>query len=201
MVTDMNDRRPYDMTTRAESAAQTGERILDAAIDLFWQMPTDRLSLDGVAENAGVSVQTVIRKFGGKEGLLEAAGQREASRIGTQRGLAPVGDVPAAVAVLVDHYEEMGDRVLKMLAEESHVPGLGAIVEQGREVHSQWCARVFSPSLDSRHGQQRGRLVAQLVAVCDVQTWHLLRHVCGLSRSETELALTELIEPLLEVPR
>ena len=124
-----------------------------------------------------------------------------ARRIGALRGLAPVGEVSAAVAGLVDHYEEMGDRVLKMLAEEPHVPGLAAIVEQGREVHSQWCARVFSPWLDSRNGPQRVRFLAQLVSVCDVQTWHLMRHVCGLSRSETELALTELIEPLLEVPR
>ena len=201
MVTDMNNRRTYDMTTRAESAARTRERILDAAIDLFWQTPTDRLSLEAVAEDAGVSVQTVIRKFGGKDGLLEAAGQREASRIGAQRGQAPVGDVPGAMAVLVDHYEEMGDRVLRLLAEEARVPGLAAIVEQGRDVHTQWCARVFGPALGARDGRERERLLAQLVAVCDVQTWHLLRRVSGLSRSDTELSLAELIEPLMEVPR
>ncbi len=197
----MNSRRAYDMTTRAESAVRTGERILDAAIKLFWLTPTDRLSLEAVAEDAGVSVQTIIRKFGGKDGLLEAAGQREASRIGAQRGLAPVGDVPAAVAVLVDHYEEMGGRVLKMLAEEPHVPGLAAIVAQGRDVHTRWCARVFAPSLEARSGIDRDRLLAQLVAVCDVQTWNVMRNVSGLSRLETERALTEVIEPLMEAPR
>jgi AcrR family transcriptional regulator len=193
--------RPYVMTARAEAAAQTGERILDAAIDLFWQTPTDRLSLDEVARRAGVSVQTVIRRFGGKDGLLEAAVRREAARVGAQRDTAPVGDVPAAVAVLVEHYEEMGDRVRRLLAEQAHVPGLAAIVEQGRGVHRDWCARVFRPTLERRAGADRERLLAQLVAVCDVETWHLLRGVSGLSRAQTEQALTELINPLTEVDR
>jgi AcrR family transcriptional regulator len=76
----MNKGRPYVMSARAEATARTGERILDAAIDLFWEQPTDRLSLEDVARRADVSVQTVIRRFGGKDGLLAAAGEREAAR-------------------------------------------------------------------------------------------------------------------------
>jgi hypothetical protein len=41
-------------------------------------------------------------------------------------------------------------------------------------------------------------LLAQLVAVCDVQVWALLRQASNLSRRQTERALVELIEPLLE---
>lgn len=197
----MKTSRAYVMTARAEAAARTGERILEAAISLFWEGPTDRLSLEDVAGRAGVSVQTVIRRFGGRDGLLEAAALREAARIGAQRSQAPVGDVPAAVGVLVEHYEEMGDRVLRMLAEEVHIPGLAQIVAHGRDVHSQWCARTFAPALERLAGRERARVHAQLVAVCDVQTWYLLRRVAGLSRRETELALTELIEPLMEAAR
>jgi hypothetical protein len=40
--------------------------------------------------------------------------------------------------------------------------------------------------------------LAQLVAICDVYTWKLLRRDAGLSRKQTELALVELLEPLLE---
>ena len=188
------------MTVRADAAAQTGERILDAAIDLFWETPTDRLSLDEVARRAGVSTQTVIRRFGGKDGLLAAAGEREAGRIGAQRGQAPVGDTAAAVRVLVDHYEELGDRVLKMLAEEAHVPGLAGIVARGREVHRLLCARVFAPALEVRTGPDRERLQAQLEAVCDVHAWHCLRRVSGLDREQAERALVEIVTPLLEAP-
>jgi AcrR family transcriptional regulator len=189
------------MTVRAESAARTGESILDAAVSLFWERPTDRLSLEDVASRADVSVQTVIRRFGGKEGLLVAAAEREGQRIGAQRSAAPVGDVPGAVRVLVEHYEEMGDRVLAMLAAEQQVPGLAPLIERGREVHRQWCARTFAPALTARRGVGRARLLAQIVAVCDVQTWKLLRRDAGLSRRQTELALVELLEPLREDPR
>lgn len=200
-ITHMNKGRSYVMTARAESTARTGERILDAAIGLFWEGPTDRLSLDEVARRADVSVQTVIRRFGGKDGLLAAAGQREAERIGAQRGEAPAGDVATAVRVLVDHYEEMGDKVLKLLAEEGHVPGLAVIADQGRRVHLDWCDRVFGPALAKRSGVDRDRLLAQLIAVCDVQTWAVLRRRSGLDRAETERALLELLTPLLEGPR
>jgi hypothetical protein len=115
-----------------------------------------------------------------------------------QRNEAPVGDAPGAVRVLVDHYEAMGDRVLKMLAEEERAPEVREVMDRGRVVHREWCARVFAPALDGRVGVERDRRLAQLVAICDVYTWKLLRRDAGLSRRQTELALVELLRPLLE---
>ena len=68
--------RVYEMRSRADAAAATGERILDAAEALFWELPLDQISLDEVARRAEVSVQTVIRRFGGKDGLIDAAAER-----------------------------------------------------------------------------------------------------------------------------
>ena len=186
------------MVARAESSAATGERILDAAVELFWELPTDQLSLEEVARRAGVTVQTVIRRFGSKERLLTTAGARETEQIRSQREQAPVGDGPGAVRVLVDHYEQLGERVLKLLAEEQRVPGLRDLAGRGRALHREWCERVFAPALASRRGVERDRRVAQFVAVCDVYTWKLLRLDCGLSRRQTELALVELLSPMLE---
>jgi len=188
------------MVARAEAAAATGERILDAAVEAFWEMPGEQMSLEEVAHRAGVSVQTVIRRFGGRAGLMAAAGEREAARVSEQRALAPVGDAPGAVRILVDHYEETGDRVLKMLAEEERVPELHELADRGRELHRQWCARVFAPALAGLAGVDRQRRLAQLVTVCDVFTWRLLRRDAGLSRRQTELAMAELLEPMLEGP-
>lgn len=190
------DRRPYRMTARAEAAAATGERILDATVEVFWEPPLGEVPLEEVARRAGVSVQTVIRRFGGRDGLVLAAVEREAGRVRAQRAEAPVGDVPGAVRVLVDHYEELGDRVVRMLAVEDRVPGLHEIAEGGRRLHREWCARVFAPALAAREGVARERLLAQLIAVCDVGTWWLLRRRSGLSRRQTELALAELLAPL-----
>lgn len=196
-IANMKTARPYVMTTRAETAAATGERILEAALEVFWESPTDQIVLTDVAERAGVSVQTIIRRYGGKEGLMAAAGAREAERIATQRGNAPTGDPAAALRILMDHYEEMGDRVLRMLAAGATRPGLAPLIDLGRQTHRDWCAAVFADALRRRRGAARTRLLAQLVAVCDVQTWHTLRRVCDLSRTQTERALTEMVSPLL----
>ena len=190
--------RPYRMVARAEATAATGERILDAAVEAFWELPADRFSLEEVAQRAGVSVQTVIRRFGGRDGLLAAAGKRETERVSRHRDEAPAGDVKGAVRVLVDHYEKLGDRVLKMLAEEDRVPGLRELADRGRSLHRQWCARVFAPTLAGRAGVERRRRLAQLAAICDVYSWKLLRRDSGLSRRQTELALVELLQPIME---
>ena len=191
-------RRPYRMVARAASAAATGERILDAAVEVFWELPGEQISLDEVARRAGVTVQTVIRRFGGRDGLFAAAAERELERVRRQRDQVPVGDAAGAVRVLVDHYEAMGDRVLRLLAEEQRAAGLREIADRGRTLHREWCARVFARALGGRVGIERRRRLAQLVAVCDVYSWKLLRRDAGLSRSQTELALVELLEPLLE---
>jgi AcrR family transcriptional regulator len=191
-------RRPYRMVARARSAAATRERILDAAVEAFWELPGERLSLDDVARRAGVTVQTVIRRFGGRDGLFAAAAEREVERVRRQRDEAPAGDAAGAVRVLVDHYDELGDRVLQLLAEERRVPGLRDLADRGRASHRDWCARVFAAALEGREGVERRRRLAQLVAVCDVYTWKLLRRDAGLSRRQTELALVELLDPMLE---
>jgi AcrR family transcriptional regulator len=185
------------MKARADSAAATAERILDAAVGLFWERPSVDISLDEVARRAGVSTQTVIRRFGGKDGLLAAGMEREGTRIGLQRNRAVPGDLVGAVSALIDHYEELGDRVVKMLAEQQRSPALTPIVEHGRQLHREWCARTFAQALDRRTRVGRDRLLAQLVAVCDVYTWKLLRRDSRLSRRQTELAVRELVTGLI----
>ena len=73
--------RPYRMVTRAQAAARTGERILDAAVEVFFEEPSARISLEEVARRAGLTVQTVIRRFGGRDGLLAAAAARESEKV------------------------------------------------------------------------------------------------------------------------
>lgn len=188
--------RPYRMRARAEAAAATGERILDAAVAAFYERPVADIALDDVARRAGVSVQTVLRRHGSKDRLLAAAGERESRRISDQRDRAVPGDLPGTVRILVDHYEEVGDGVLRMLAGEDASPALRAIVDGGRALHREWCERVFAPTLAARTGVARDRRLAQLIAVTDVFTWKLLRRDRGLSRRQTELALRELLQPL-----
>lgn len=192
----VTDRRPYRMTARAATTHATGERILDATDDLFRAGPVERITLEAVATRAGVTVQTVIRRFGSKDGLIGAAATRGAERVRRQRDEAPVGDVAGAVTNLLDHYEEMGELALRLLAEEDTVPAMREVAQTGRRLHRRWVERTFSPQLAGSRGAKRTRRLAQLVAVTDVYTWKLLRRDAGLGRAEVERALRELIDGL-----
>jgi AcrR family transcriptional regulator len=188
------------MVARAQAAERTAERILDAAVEVFFDAPSTSVSLDEVARRAGVTVQTVIRRFGGRDGLLAAAAERESKKVREERDVPP-GDVDGALRVLVGHYERTGDRVLRMLGEEARSATLRGIADQGRRMHRDWCEAVFAPALAGLSSAERARRLAQLVAVCDVYTWMLLRRQAGLSRNQTELALRELVKPLTERSR
>ena len=69
-------RRRYDATLRAERAAGTRERILDAAHRVFVQRGYAGATVPSIAEAAGVAVETVYRAAPGKAGLLAAVVER-----------------------------------------------------------------------------------------------------------------------------
>ena len=191
-------KRSYTMTARADAARETGERILAATTAVFWEQPTDRISLDEVALRAGVTRQTVLRRFGSKDALLAAAADREGERVRAERGEVAPGDLPAAVRVLVAHYERVGDAVVRLLAEEARRPALRDIADRGRAYHAEWCEAVFAPWLRGLGRADRRRLHAQLALATDVHAWRLLRRERRLGRAQTEVALRELLERLLE---
>lgn len=188
------------MGARAQSAAQTRERILDAAAAAFYADPAAGWTLEDVATAAGVTVQTVIRHVGSREGLFAATAERETRRVAEERDPTGIHDLAGAVAQLVAHYERVGDGVLRMLAEEHRVPTIRAITARGRASHRAWCEAAFADALAPLDGAARQRRIAQLMALCDVYTWKLLRRDAGLSRAETATALRELLAPLVETP-
>jgi len=192
----MNTKRSYTMTTRARSAEETRQRILQAAFDLQSTRLTSEIGLDAVADEAGVSVQTVLRHFGSRAGLFEAALVFANAQVAAERR-APVGDVGAAVRVLVDHYERRGDLALMMLAQESTYEHVGRMSEAGKTMHRQWVREVFGPQLAGRSPAAREEAVDLLVVATDVYAWKLLRRDRGLSRSQTEHRIHTLVSAVL----
>lgn len=195
---DPPEKRPYRMKARAKAAEETGDRILDAAETVFDEIPIDDLTLQSIAERSGVTVQTVLRHYGSRQGVLAAVLGRIYSRMGGHRNSAPTGDVPGAIGILVDHYDEVADRLLLLLANEEQHRLIHALTDAGRVYHREWCERVFAPALEGLSGAKRQRRVSQLVAVTDIYFWKILRRDRGLSPRQTKLAMQELIEPLME---
>jgi len=137
---------------------------------------------------SGVSGQTVINHFGGKEQLAAAAYDRQSEQIVTRRYAPQPGDVPALVEAVVDDYETTGDAVIRLLALEERVPSLRPLLASGREGHREWVATMFAAP----------ELVPELVVATDVYTWKLLRRDQGLSRDETAAAILRIVQALLE---
>jgi AcrR family transcriptional regulator len=201
--------RSYKQVARAKAQERTRETLLRAATEEVERDSWTQASLESVAGRAGVSKQTALRHFGSKQGLLDAVLRRTSSIVVKERAESPIGDIPGAVANLVRHYERYGDVVVRLLPyRDAAVRVLGhehrssfvqRAVDRGHEVHEEWVLRTFEPQLaDLEDPPTRERRLAQLVAVCDVYVWKILRRDLGLEVPQVEAALVELIERLVE---
>ena len=134
-----------------------------------------------------MSVQTVLRQFGNRAGLIDATVAYAGASVAAER-TPPPDDVAAALALLVDHYEKRGDAVLLLLAQESTDPVVGSITDGGKAEHRQWVKQVFEPSSET--------LTDLLVVATDVYAWKLLRRDRGLSRTTTEKRIRMMVDAL-----
>lgn len=73
--------RRYSQRGRADSAAETKRRILDAALELYKQRGVAATTVQAIAERADVARGTVLNHFGSADGLLEAVLDETVARI------------------------------------------------------------------------------------------------------------------------
>lgn len=190
-------RRPYKKVAREQSQQRTRDALLDAASNEFIEGNWLKASLDSLSAKAGVTKQTLLRHFGSKDGLLAQALMHSGRQIRDQRWSTPTSDIGGAVENLLDHYEEWGERSLRIGAWLSGPPMLAMISRAARQVHYEWVEYAFAlwlDGLDEEHWTQRR---AALIAICDVHTWSLLSHDLGLDRAQIHAILADLIERLV----
>ena len=73
--------RGYTLKRRADSAAATRRRIVDAAVAVYLERGVTGASIQAIAEQADVARGTVINHFGGADGILEAVLDRAAEEV------------------------------------------------------------------------------------------------------------------------
>lgn len=184
-------KRPYRMTTRAAAAAQTRERILEAALRLFFSLPYEDVTLRAIAGAADVSLPTVTLHFGTKDRLLTELVEWHRPREEALRE-SPPDDPDLAARVLCARYEVSGSAVLHVLALEEKNETLAKVLDEGRASHRSWIERTFAQSIRAERGAAaRLRRTMILVAASDVYTWAILRRV--LSSEQTVLAMAGLL--------
>jgi AcrR family transcriptional regulator len=186
----MNATRTYTMSARAEAVERTRRRIVDALVTLAGERPFSDISLDDIAFAAGVSVQTVLRQFGSKDGLLRVAMDVAMQDVVESRRT-PSGDVDSAVRTIVDHYEDRGRASLLLLGQEGYDDVARRATTLGKRVHREWAKEAFAPATDDV------AVLDLLVVATDVYTWKLLRLDRRLSRATTERRMHHLVTAVL----
>jgi len=189
-------KRPYRKQARAESERSTGEAILSAALAAFADEPFERVTLRHIAEASGVTVQTVIRRFGSKEKLFEALVEREKPRILASREAPDGGGRRAALESLVHHYETDGNLILNLVAQEQQLQVIGEAVELGRRLHREWVERHCDKVFEGHRGAKRRRALLAAIAATDLSTWKVLRRDLGLDEAEVVEVMDMLLEGL-----
>jgi AcrR family transcriptional regulator len=137
--------RPYRLGQRAETTERNHQRILDAAYELIAEAGFHPVSVDAVADRAGVTRVTVYRHFGSKRGLLEAVSshrmnQAQLARLDHARTHPDV--VQALRAFLREScrlMSEIGDTLRTSLEVARHDPEVAHILDlgyYGRRKHS-----------------------------------------------------------------
>lgn len=184
-------RRPYRMGARAASMEVTRTRVLEAAAALWTRRWYDDVTLQHVADEAGVSVQTIVNHFGGKDGLADAVADRVASRTALTRQ-APTGDVAAIVAVLFADYERHGEANVLWAAQIDRVPAMARAAAHARVQHRAWLEQVFADRLPAP-GPAREHALNLHYAATDVYLWKLWRRDLGLPREDAERAMRDLV--------
>ncbi len=193
LLMDMKSRK-YDMGTRQQAKTATRDAIIRAAIDTFMAERSFAITLPAVAEREDVTVKTVLRHFGSRDGLVEAAWSRAYDEVMAER-IPPRGDPQAALKVLIAHYERRGDVVLAMLADDND-PRAARMNSAGQLGHREWVEDVFADHLPERTAE-RARLIDVLVVSTDVYAWKLLRIDRGLSVDDVADRMLLMTEALL----
>jgi AcrR family transcriptional regulator len=191
------DRRPYNKVARERAQQRTREALLNAADAELYEDRWQQTTLQALSAKAGVTKQTLLRHFGSKDGLLLQALIRGAAHVLEQRWSAQPGNIDLTVENLLDHYEQWGERSLRIGAWQRGATPLAKLSQTARQVHYDWVDFAFAPQLQALDARLRARRRGALIALCDVQTWWILSHDLALERADVHATLTDAIERLL----
>jgi AcrR family transcriptional regulator len=193
--------RAYEQKARAESAAETRRRIIDAVIDRLRNAPAERISVDAVAQKARVVRSTVYLIFGSRAGLFDAVALEVYDRAGYPRLLEAVrvpdprdtlrGGITAGVRIFAAYRDVF--RALYSMEELEKEATAGAIsrVEENRAQGMAWLARRLSRHKQLRPDVKIAEAAHVLWIAASFEAFDLLYTGRGLSADETARILVK----------
>jgi AcrR family transcriptional regulator len=184
------------MGARAESAEQTATRIKQAAFRLFRSKPFPEVTLQAIADDAGVTLQTVLRRFESKENLFRTAADAQADAVFLGRRVAAGAELAVIVRTIVASYEEMGDLNWRGVSQEDQFPLIKQLFDMARDRHRRWVESAFAGVIGTVTDARREHRTLLLFAATDFYIWKLYRWDLGKSRDFTTARMLELVTAL-----
>lgn len=181
------------MKNRAKKVSRNERKIMNAATQLWKDLSIREITLDSIADMAEVSVRTLIRKYGSKEGLIEECIKKDAGEIEKRRNEAEVGNIPNIIDHLMHEYEEFGNAIIRTLAVEDDLKIAKRLVQEGRRYHMNWCAHVFSPFLPEEDEKTYNEKLLSFYAATDLYLWKLIRKDLQQSKESCKAVYLNLI--------
>jgi len=133
------DKRAYRSLKRDAEAGKTRARILNAAARHLRARGPRSLSLESIAEQAGVTRVTVYKQFGSRWALLEAVFDQVAAQGGLHRIPTAMADPDARgslqqiVAIFCDFWDYNRKTIPRMLSAAATEPRLAAAIRSRNE--------------------------------------------------------------------
>ncbi len=192
--------RKYDGSKRKAQAEARRALILKCTAQVLADSNTDEIRLEDVAQAAGVSVQTILRAFGSKDGLVIATLESVAPDAVDFTSFANIDieDLDAFVRTVFSAYDKIGDLVIHALAEEHRSPEFQGALDLGRSYHVEWVSQVFAPYIERRPAKDRPVLFRALMAATDIYVWKILCRDEALSFDEAVATVTFTLKSLIQ---
>lgn len=176
--------RAYNLGQRVKSMEQTRRRILDAAWVLTEAAGFELVSIDEIAERAGVGRATIFRQFGSKAGVHEAAlwhrmAQVDLDRVDAAHELPdPVDALAAVLRANCEMFDQIGEaltRCLEVARTDTEMRHLIELSYLGRRVDSMTrLARRLDDAGALAPGWTRPRVVDALVVLTSIESYRSL---------------------------
>jgi AcrR family transcriptional regulator len=187
--------RGYQMRRRAESVAQTRQRIVEAAVALHGTVGPAATTVSALAAAAGVTRLTVYRHFPDEQSLFAACGAHWASSqvLPDPRAWAgvpdPAGRLRLGLSDLYRFYRDGEPMLASVGRDRAALPeGLRESAAAGEARQRDLLLRPFGA-----RGARRRRLRAVIGHAVSFWTWRSLCHDHGLSNEEAVELMVELV--------
>ncbi len=179
MTVARNERRPYRQKARAESQAETRQRIIDSAVALHLERGPAQTSINAIAERAGVNRVTVYRHFPDSRTLLEACSAHAATLhpppdVERWRQIADARErTEIALTQLYDYFRRTEAGWSNVLRDAELAPLVKEMAEERRVAYLREARDVLLAAWPKRRAR-RPLLRAVLGLAVDFRTWQTL---------------------------